>query len=129
MTHNAYTKLHAQYGDAETFWDVSFNNDHLAYAETKTNDIRHISVFIDPDTGKISLNNGYTPGSAPFEDENALFDNFKDAIVEALASSIRNKTPEYSKFLDASSADRDRRAAALEKLNSRIRDQLEDDEA
>ena len=113
---NGPTAVQAYYGMAHTFWDISFTKDQLRYAAVDDQDRRSISVHIDEQTGEVTLNDGYAPGCKPFEEENELFANFKDAIVEALVAEVPNEEPGYAAFLSAAKRDAEGRLERLADL-------------
>lgn len=97
-------RVSASYGQADTFWDICFSETQLAYAGVITDNHKSISVFIEPNTGAVTLNNGYEPCSAPGKDETSLFAEFEDAIVEALLNEVP-ETGEYTAFLTRARSD------------------------
>lgn len=117
------SRLYAQFGEADGYWDISFNHYQRAYADVAGDDIhdvRGISVEVDATTGLVSLNNGYAPGSEPHAAENRLFDTFKDAIDAVLIDTIGTQHPEHAAFMTRVAPDAARRSEALKELDADV---------
>ena len=117
-----HSRLYASWGEADGYWDLSFTDAQRAYADVGDGDDarRGISVHVDAVTGAISLNNGFMPGSIPYQEENRLFDEFTDAIDAALVRVMGVSAPEYAAFTARTSADAERRTEALKELDARV---------
>jgi phage tail tape-measure protein len=109
-----------RWGEAEWFYDVTFTSQQCAYAGVETEDKNGISVRVDEITGRVELNNGYAPGSTIYDDEQRLFENFEDAIVESLIGTITSSSAIHSVFMIRAAADAERRRAALRDLDAEI---------
>lgn len=119
-------KVHASYGMAETFWDIGFTPLQLAHADAEDEFKCTISVHVDAETGRVTLNNGYAPGTETYEQEERLFAEFRDAIVEALVAAIDDADPDYAAFFAWAKGDAARRAEALEQLDVDLAETEED---
>lgn len=118
------TQLHRPHlGDGEEggFWSVSFRPHQLLYAGVETQDISHLTVHVDDDTGELTLSDGYEHGSQEHRDENALFSEFRDAIVQEMVRDHRFAS--RTAFLASAAADETARAERLESLKERLVDQ------
>lgn len=69
--------------DSNEFWDASFTREQLAYADI-TSDRRGISIVIDQTTGTVDLNAGYIPESPEGREEQSLWDEYRELVIEAL---------------------------------------------
>lgn len=107
--------VYAQYGQAETFWDICFSAVQFDFIDIPSDYQRSISVWIQPENGIAELNNGYEPDSAPYEAENNLFNEYKDPIIEALWMEVP-RTAEYARFIAAADADREARHERINQL-------------
>jgi hypothetical protein len=130
MSSTDHSLVRANIGDgaAPDFWDVGFTPEQRAYADVHDEDRRVISVYLDPETGEVSLNDGYAPGSQPHRDENTLFTEFADAIVAAIAREIRADNPAYAAFIARAAADEARRTEALKELDAEVEIHAQDAE-
>lgn len=96
-------EIYIQYGEAGTLWDASFDRKQLKKAKISVEGIDRISVEIDRETGDISLNAGYEPGSSQDRAEQDLFSKYKSGIEAALfafADRRLRDDPDYAAFID-----------------------------
>lgn len=118
------------YGEADTFWDVSFDPKHMDRLDLHPDDPRSISVWIDPKSGAVELNKGYEEGSPEDRREATLFGEYRDMIVDELASAIQSlinrlgvdRVLEYAAFMRGADVGREVRKARLETLYSSMTD-------
>ena len=121
-------KVSASYGMAETFWDIGFSAQQLAYADAEDEFKCTISVHVDPETGRVTLNNGYAPGSETYDQEERLFAEFRNSIEEALIRAVDETDAEYAAFLARARENAACRSEALEDLELRLEEAEEDDD-
>lgn len=122
-------EVNLQHGgsDSNEFWDVLFNDLQASYAEVEGgSDRRSISVMIDAQTGGVDLNRGYVEGSAEGEAESALWEQYEDAVVEALSRHIRHGQGNDT-FLAVAALDREARSRRLAVLHKALEEHREDE--
>lgn len=89
-----------EYGDAHTYWDAFFTPKLCENVGVDHEMMPHISVFIDPDTGEVSLNRGYVERSPQGNAEDALYAEYSEDIEHALFERLsRRERPEYAAFV------------------------------
>lgn len=114
---NDNTHVHLDHGGADTdeFWDVGLSDLQLAHADVRDDSRRGFSMHVDPESGAVSLNEGYEPGSEPHGDESSMFAEFRDAAVEGLAAHARSRDilPAFLAMADAEAEDRKARLVDL----------------
>ncbi len=125
-----HSRVHARWGEADGYWDISFTEAQRAYAGINVDDemepYRSISVHVDATSGVVTLNAGYETGSQPDREERQLFDGFADAIDAALIEAMGSQSPEHKAFEARTRADTARRVDALKRLDADV-DQHERD--
>lgn len=119
------TAVHVGDGQGEGFWDVGFDDDQIAYAQIEAEDMRGVCVSIEGI--EMTLNNGYAPGSQPHQDENALLDTFREAIVAALVVDHRIQR-DHPEFVAAAMAEQTTRCETLAELAQQMREWADDEE-
>ncbi len=115
------SQVRADWGHCDGYWDISFTEAQRAYAGiTDPDEQRSISVHVDAATGQVSLNNGYEPGSKPYKQEHALFDNFQPSIDAALIDAMSAASPEYAAFIARTTPEAERRATAMKETDAEV---------
>lgn len=119
-------QVHASYGMAETFWDIGFTPEQLLYADAEDEFKTTISVHVDAVSGRVTLNNGYAPGSETYDQEERLFAEFRNAIEEALVKAVDDDDADYAAFLARAATNAECRANALDELETALSEAEED---
>lgn len=99
------SRIHVQYGGAETFWDASFSPQQCSALDVDYEELSSISVCVDA-SGEVSLNRGYEEGSRQGKAEAALWAEYSDEIQRELFSFLSGRDwPEYAAFVTRMAAD------------------------
>ena len=120
------TKVYVEHGGADEVWDVGLNTQQLGYAEVDSEFTRGFSMHLDMESGKVSLNRGYEPGSTPDRHEQSMFEEFRDSAIQGLLDNVGDDV-RYTAFKIMAQKEAEGRAERLETLSERL-DEFENED-